>query len=688
MLKKIVTVALVLLSLMGVANAAQDVTLSGTAAYSADLSAGTVALHVAQISNPSATYTTGTLRVELWLASNAYSGSGTLLGNRVALLPIQGSTNGQLGPNQSFSNINGTVPLTNLPGAGTYSAILVVTEYTQNCGTSDGYCLEAYSNFSTPFVISSGTGGGGGPSSVQIVGAISYQANAAAGTVQLTVAKLLNNSASYYTGSLRLELWLSTQAYSGGTFNGYKVAEYQITGTTNGQLGPGQSFSNLTPTVPLTNLPGSGTYYATLFVTEYTQSCGSSDGYCTDTYAPFTGMFTVGSGADTGGNGNLQFVGPVSYSVSFSANTVQINVAKIQNNSTTYTTGTLRLELWLTTSQYQGGSITGNRIATASLASGSSTGQLGPGQYFANISSTPALTNLPSAGSYYASLLLTEYTKNCGSSDGYCIVNYALFANQMSVPAPVVAPVDVPAATDGGASSGGAGGGGSIDLRMIVLLALGAVVKLLRRIPRSAVLIGVGAALSGCVTAGIPNASGVPPVQVDPATAGPVSGVGIEGHDIVSMTDQMMRDLLTNPQLASGAHPPRIVIDSQYFKNTGSQAINRDIITNRLRVNLNRAAQGRMVFITRTDLTMVQGERDLQAQGETDQGTTAKGLMLGADYRLRGEIAALDSRSARTGLTERYNQITFEMVDVGSGAIVWSGQYEFERAAADDVMYR
>ena len=95
-----------------------------------------------------------------------------------------------------------------------------------------------------------------------------------------------------------------------------------------------------------------------------------------------------------------------------------------------------------------------------------------------------------------------------------------------------------------------------------------------------------------------------------------------------------------------------------------------------------------MVFIARTDLTMVQSERDLKAQGETDQGTTAKGAMFGADYRLRGEIAALDSRSARSGLTERYNQITFEIVDVGSGAIVWSGQYEFARAAADDVMYR
>jgi hypothetical protein len=86
---------------------------------------------------------------------------------------------------------------------------------------------------------------------------------------------------------------------------------------------------------------------------------------------------------------------------------------------------------------------------------------------------------------------------------------------------------------------------------------------------------------------------------------------------------------------------------------------------------------------------MVQQERDLKRQGVTDVGTTGMASSVaGADYRLTGEIASLDSRDTRTGLIQRYNQITFEMVDLESGEIVWSGQYEFERAAADDVMYR
>jgi hypothetical protein len=93
--------------------------------------------------------------------------------------------------------------------------------------------------------------------------------------------------------------------------------------------------------------------------------------------------------------------------------------------------------------------------------------------------------------------------------------------------------------------------------------------------------------------------------------------------------------------------------------------------------------------LTRRNLSMVAGERDLKRQGVTDVGTTGMTkAMLGADYRLSGVISTLDSRSAKTGIMQRYNQISFEMIDLESGQIVWSGLYEFARSAADDVVYR
>jgi len=185
------------------------------------------------------------------------------------------------------------------------------------------------------------------------------------------------------------------------------------------------------------------------------------------------------------------------------------------------------------------------------------------------------------------------------------------------------------------------------------------------------------------------NVAGSATVNLDPGTRGPVAGVGIETQDIASMTDQMMRDMLGTPQLAGRAVPPQIIIDAEYFSNESSQRINRNLIADRLRINLNRASQGRMVFVSRQSAGMVQQERDLKRQGVTDTGTVGlTRAQAGGDFRLRGNIASLDSRDPRTGMIQRYNQVTFEMVDLERGTIVWSGIYEFARAAADDIIYR
>jgi hypothetical protein len=96
-----------------------------------------------------------------------------------------------------------------------------------------------------------------------------------------------------------------------------------------------------------------------------------------------------------------------------------------------------------------------------------------------------------------------------------------------------------------------------------------------------------------------------------------------------------------------------------------------------------------MGFIAREFADMVEKERELKRQGVTDTGTTGlTRAQAGADFRLGGRIVSVDSAQPRTGMIQRYNQITFEMIDLESGIIVWSGQYEFERAAADDVIYR
>lgn len=209
----------------------------------------------------------------------------------------------------------------------------------------------------------------------------------------------------------------------------------------------------------------------------------------------------------------------------------------------------------------------------------------------------------------------------------------------------------------------------------------------LRRLVSCVAAVGLAVGLSACQS--VQNAAGTPTTYTDPGSVGPVRGVGIESQDIVSMTDEMMRDMLTEPRLANAAVPPNVIIDAEYLVNESSSRINKNSITDRLRVNLNRSSRGRMLFVGRQYADMVQKERELKRAGVTDTATLpAARAQKGGDYRLGGRITSLDARDPRTGMIQRYNQIVFEMVDLETAQIVWSGIYEISKAAQDDIIYR
>jgi len=178
-------------------------------------------------------------------------------------------------------------------------------------------------------------------------------------------------------------------------------------------------------------------------------------------------------------------------------------------------------------------------------------------------------------------------------------------------------------------------------------------------------------------------------VYRDTTSPDSVKGVGTESQDIVSMADAMVRDLLLVPALMNQPTPPRVIVDSKYFRNESSEIIDKSLITDRIRVGLNRAATGRMMFIGREYAEMVELERDLKTEGKVDVGTTGRTrAQAGADYRLVGRIGTRDAVDTRTGVTSRFSQYTFELVDLEYGAIVWSNLYEFKKENRDDVVYR
>lgn len=203
--------------------------------------------------------------------------------------------------------------------------------------------------------------------------------------------------------------------------------------------------------------------------------------------------------------------------------------------------------------------------------------------------------------------------------------------------------------------------------------------------------IGVLLLLAGCGSQPtLNNSVGRPTVYQDVNNASAtVAGVGVESQDIVSMTDRMVRDILSNAAISGRTTPARVIVDSAYFSNDSSSRINKNLITDRLRVELNRAAAGRLVFVARHYGDMVSKERDAKRAGERDGGTIrSTKAVAGGDFRLGGRITSADAAQRSTGVVSRYHQITFELIDLEYETIPWSGIYEFKKEAQDDILYR
>jgi penicillin-binding protein activator len=197
------------------------------------------------------------------------------------------------------------------------------------------------------------------------------------------------------------------------------------------------------------------------------------------------------------------------------------------------------------------------------------------------------------------------------------------------------------------------------------------------------------ALIGGCAPGIRPEDSGRPVAYENPNTHGKLSGIGIESADIAEMTSGMVSSMLKNPLLASRQKAPRIIVDSQFFKNQSSTRIDKDIITDQLRVELNRAANGRIIFIAREYHDMVAEERDMKRSGDLTKGSIGMAkAQAGADFRLVGRITSQDNLGAGSGIKSRFHQIIFELVDLETAGIIWNERYAFKKTGQEDVVYR
>src|SRR5687768_15863835 len=123
----------------------------------------------------------------------------------------------------------------------------------------------------------------------------------------------------------------------------------------------------------------------------------------------------------------------------------------------------------------------------------------------------------------------------------------------------------------------------------------------------------VAACVGGCASRGVSNPSGVGVREMRPDERGTVVGTGIESQDLVTVTDKMARSILSVPQITSAQNIPRIVIDP--VKNETRFPINKDLFTDRIRIQLSARATGRVYFLARDRMETLERERALKQSG-------------------------------------------------------------------------
>jgi hypothetical protein len=207
-------------------------------------------------------------------------------------------------------------------------------------------------------------------------------------------------------------------------------------------------------------------------------------------------------------------------------------------------------------------------------------------------------------------------------------------------------------------------------------------------VARRALVVAI-ALTAGCAGGGSSFSGYSAPEYVDASTSvRGVSGIGFESQDLKAMSDQMVRDILSQPQFGNAATPPRVIVDNERFVNESSQVMNMNLVLDRLRIELMRAAQGRIQFVSRQNVDLVEAEKTLKARGRVDAGSsTTSRAIAGADYRLVGKLTSQTSQ-ARNGMRANFYQFSFEMLDLNNSLSVWGNLYDVKKAGADDRVYQ
>lgn len=178
-------------------------------------------------------------------------------------------------------------------------------------------------------------------------------------------------------------------------------------------------------------------------------------------------------------------------------------------------------------------------------------------------------------------------------------------------------------------------------------------------------------AVCGCQNQPVPN-------QGRTTTADPAKRVSYErelaSKDLVTATDAMVQSIASRPEFREAPYRITIVMDD-VVNNTSMPGRDFEIYLARIRAHLNESgARYNLAFVLeKAKMEQIRRKEGLEpppAGSAGADGRDADRFKSKADYVLRGEF--YDMPNAGTN----FYLLTFQIVDLHDGEIVWEGSYE------------
>ena len=140
---------------------------------------------------------------------------------------------------------------------------------------------------------------------------------------------------------------------------------------------------------------------------------------------------------------------------------------------------------------------------------------------------------------------------------------------------------------------------------------------------------------------------------------------GLASKDLVSATDDMTQSIASMPEFRDAPYRVQIVMD-RVQNRTSMPARDFDIYLARIRANLNQSG-------ARYNIGFVENRSSLEAV-RAREGAPAIDYQTKADDTLKGVFYDLPNRGSE------YYLLTFQIVNLHDGQIMWEGSYEVKFA--------